>query len=101
MKARGDPQSTPSNRGGRGYGIIREVIAKPARTEAYLDLLPGRDINPSIVTTWMTKVGEYIIVIYDSKINQIYGPDGTIGAYPTIVEPTDPPDDASRVELKK
>jgi hypothetical protein len=49
----------------------------------------------------MTKVGEYITANYDSKINQIIGPDGTIGAYPTIIEPTDPPEDASRVELKK
>ena len=107
MKGRGDPRSTPSNRGGRGYGRTREIIAKPARTGtiaaigAYLDLLPGRDINPSIVTTWMTKVGEYITANYDSKINQIFGPDGTIGAYPTIIEPIDPPEDASRVELKK
>jgi Zinc knuckle len=89
------------------YGRGRDMAAKPARTGtiaaigAYLDFIPGRDINPSIVTTWMTKVGEYITANYDSKINQIFGPDGTIGTYPTITEPIDPPEDASRVELKK
>jgi hypothetical protein len=36
----------------------------------------------------MTKVGEYIAVNNNLKINQIFGTDGTIGAYPTIIEPT-------------
>jgi hypothetical protein len=94
MKGRGDLRNTPSNRGGRGYGGTREIVGKPTRTGtiaaigAYLDFLPGRDINQSIVTTWMTKAGEYIAVNNNSKINQIFGTDGTIGAYPTIIEPT-------------
>jgi hypothetical protein len=107
MRGRGDYRGGPANRGGRNNGRGRSTAPKPARTGtiaaigAYLDLLPGRDINPSIVTTWMTKVGEYITANYDFQINQIFGPDGTVGNYPIIVEPPDPPEDATRVVLKK
>ena len=53
----------------------------------YLDLVPGREVNPGVVTNWINKMGEYVMTVCDSKINLIYG---TLGSYPEIVEPQDP-----------
>lgn len=108
MKGRGDTRGGPGNRGRGYYGRGARGMAKqPARTGtnpligAYLDSLPGRDINPGMVTTWIAKMGEYVMTSCESKINLIFGPDGTLGAYPVITPPADPVADASRTEQKK
>jgi hypothetical protein len=76
-------------RGGRGYH-------RPARTGkvpaigAYLDIGPGKEVNPGWLTTWMRKMGEYAMAQYQSKVHQIFGANGTLGNYPDLLEPPDP-----------
>jgi Zinc knuckle len=88
-------------RGGRGMG------RSPARTGTiptigvYLDLIPGKDVNPGAVMNWMVKISEYSMTQCESKIYSIFGSDGTLGEYPDIKEPTDPPEDCTRVIQKK
>lgn len=89
-------------RGGRGIGVRHHIRTGtiPA-IGAYLDISPGRDINPGVVTTWMIKLSEYIMSSFDSRIDKIFGPDGTLGEYPEIIAPDDPEEGASRVDIKK
>jgi hypothetical protein len=63
--------------------------------------VPGREVNPGVVTNWINKMGEYFMTVCDSEINLIFGPDGTLGYYPEIVEPQDPAANCTRVETKK
>jgi Zinc knuckle len=102
--ARGQSASRGRGRNGRGG---RGMEKRPPRTGtvaaigAYLDLVPGREVNPGVVTNWINKMGEYVMTVCDSKINLIFGPDGTLGYYPEIVEPLDPAANCTKVETKK
>jgi hypothetical protein len=79
----------------------------PARAGAiveigsFLDLVPGKEVNPGAVMIWMNKISVYTMTQCESKIYMIFGADGTLGKYPVITEPEDPPEDASRVTTKK
>ena len=58
----------------------------PPRTDtaaaigAYLDLVPGKEVNPGVVTNWVNKFREYVPTVCDTpKINLIFGLDATVG----------------------
>lgn len=108
MRGRGDNRVQTAGRGRGFHGRGGRGIGKlPARTGtvpsigAYLDVTPGKDVNPGWVTSWMRKMNEYTMAQYESRIHLIFGPDGSLGNYPEIVEPQDPPEDATKVDQKK
>lgn len=88
------------NRGGKGSpgasgkGTIRSI-------GAYLGLPPGRDIVPDTVSKWMNKVKDYGMTQCETDICAIFGPDGTIGDYPTFVESADLEEPASSSAREK
>lgn len=88
------------DRGGRGNHRPARTGTVPA-IGAYLDIGPGKDVNPGWLTTWMRKMSEYAMAQYESKVHLIFGPNGSLGNYPALVEPEDPEEGATRVEQKK
>ena len=79
----------------------------PQRTDtvaaigAYLDLVPGKEVNPGVVTNWVNKFREYVPTVCDTpKINLIFGLDATVGPYPVFAEPLLPAADCTRFEAK-
>ena len=109
MKGRGHAQGEqqPGNRprgfqgrGGRGQPTPRYHGTIPT-IGAFIDLQPGRDIIPGLVTHWMNKVCEYSMTQCVTKIGVIFGADGVLGDYPVFPEPDDPIDTATAAERKK
>jgi Zinc knuckle len=103
--ARGQPANRGRGRNGRGG---RGMARPPPRTGtvaaigAYLDLVPGKEVNPGIVMNWVNKFRGYIITVCEtSRINLIFGIDATLGDYPELREPPLPNEDSSKFEIKK
>jgi hypothetical protein len=103
-EARGLPGGRGRGRNGRG---ARGMARPPPRTGtvaaigAYLDLVPGKEVNPGVVTNWVNKFREYIVTVCESpKINLIFGLDATLGDYPTLAKPITPAEDCSKFEMK-
>jgi hypothetical protein len=68
---------------------------------AYLDLTPGKELNPGVVTNWVNKFRECIVTVFESsKINLIFGLDATLGDYPELQEPALPNPECSKFETK-
>lgn len=107
-RGRGDARDARGHQVGRGYQgrSGRGNFRAPARTGtcpeigAYLDINLSREVDPGWVTKWMTKMSEYSMSKFDSKIHLIFGQNGTLGDYPALVEPDQPEDEASRVTMK-
>ena len=101
MKGRGSPYQGR----GRGYFAGRGGRGSPATPShqrgniptigTYLDLPPGKDIAHGAVTKWMSKMKEYAMTTYKSRISMIFGADGTLGDYPVYASPDQPNADAS------
>ena len=105
MKGRGSPQQGH----GRGYFAGRSGRGSPATPNhrgniptigAYLDLPPGKDIAHGTVTKWMSKMKEYAMTTFKSRVSMIFGADGTLGDYPVYALPGHPEDDATVYERK-
>ena len=59
---------------------------------AYLDLIPGKEVNPGAVTNWVNKFREYIPTVCDTpRINLIF---------PVYAAPLLPAADCTRFEAK-
>jgi hypothetical protein len=98
--ARGQPANRGKGRNGRGG---RGMARPPPRTGtvaaigAYLDLVPGKEVNPGIVTKWVNKFRDYVVTVCEtSRINLIFGIDATLGDYPELQEPPLPNEDSSK-----
>jgi hypothetical protein len=90
-----------NGRGGRGMARPPPRTGTVAAIGAYLDLVPGKEVNPGVVTNWVNKFREYIVTVCESpKINLIFGIDATLGDYPELEEPTTPDADCSKFEMK-
>ena len=108
MKGRGSPQLKQGR--GRGYFGGRGGRGSPATPNhhrgniptigAYLDLPPGKEIAHGTVTKWMTKLKEYAMTTFKSRVSMIFGADGTLGDYPVYVSPEHPPDGATVYDRK-
>ena len=106
MKGRGSPQQGR----GRGYFAGRGGRGSPATPNhncgniptigAYLDLPPGKDIAHGAVTKWMSKMKEYAMTTFKSRVSMIFGADGTLGDYPVYVQPEHPPEGATQYDRK-
>ena len=106
MKGRGSPQQGC----GRGYFAGRGGRGSPATPShhrgniptigAYLDLPPGKDIAHGTVTKWMSKMKEYAMTTYKSRVSMIFGADGTLGDYPAYALPDQPADGATVYDRK-
>jgi Zinc knuckle len=102
--ARGQSASRGRGRNGRGG---RGMARPPPRTGtvaaigAYLDLVPGKEVNPGVVTNWVNKFREYIVTVCEtSRINLIFGIDATLGDYPKLQEPKVPDEDSTKFQIK-
>jgi uncharacterized membrane protein YgcG len=90
-----------SGRGGRGMARPPPRTGTVAAIGAYLDLVPGKEVNPGVVTNWVNKFREYLPTVCDTpKINLIFGLDATVGSYPVFAEPLLPAADCTRFEAK-
>ena len=90
-----------NGRGGRGMARPPPRTGTVAAIGAYLDLVPGKEVNPGVVTNWVNKFREYVVTVCEtSKINLIFGLDATLGDYPELVEPLVPEETSSRFEIK-
>ena len=90
-----------NGRGGRGMARPPPRTGTVAAIGAYLDLIPGKEVNPGVVTNWTNKFREYTTTVCDTpKINLIFGMDGTLGDYPEIVEPNIPDADCTKFQAK-
>ena len=68
---------------------------------AYLDLVPGKEVNPGVVTNWINKFRGYIPTVCDTpKLNLIFGMEATLGPYPIYAEPAVPDANCTRFEAK-
>ena len=68
---------------------------------AYLDLVPGKEVNPGVVTNWINKFREYVVTVCEtSRINLIFGLDATLGDYPELVEPIVSDGTSTKFEIK-
>jgi hypothetical protein len=85
-EGKGQPAYRGRGRNGRGgCGMARRPPRNGilAAIGAYLDLIPGKGVNPGVVTNWVSKFREYIVKVSgSSKINLIFGLDATLGDYP-------------------
>lgn len=98
------PAATMQGRDGRGFAAIRGRCRNgrggrgkarpPPRTGtvaaigAYLDLAPGKEVNPGVATNWVNKFREFVPTVCDTpKISLIIRIDATLGAYPIYVTP--------------
>jgi hypothetical protein len=103
--ARGQSADRGRGRNGRGG----RVLARPpprtgtvAAIKAYLDVVPGKEVNPGIVTDWVNKFRDYVVTVCEtSRINLIFGIDATLGDYPQLQEPPLPNEDSTKFEIKK
>jgi hypothetical protein len=87
-------------RGGRGIAWPPSRTGTVAAIGAYLDLVPGKEINPGIVMNWVNKFSNYVVTVCEtSRINLIFVIDATLGDYPELQEP--PLEDSSIFEIKK
>ena len=102
MKGR-DGRGSPRDQGQRGGKGSPGASGKGTIPSigAYLDLPPGRVIVPGTVSKWMNKVKDYGMTQRQTDICAIFGPDGTIGDYPTFVEPADLEEPASSSAREK
>ena len=72
-----DGRGSSANRGrGRNHRGGRGMASSPPRTGtiaaigAYLDLIPGKEVNPGVVINWINKFTEYLTAVCDTpKIN--------------------------------
>jgi hypothetical protein len=68
----------------------------------YLDLVPGKEVNPGIVTNWVKKFRDYVVTVCEtSRINLIFGIDATLRDYPELQEPPLPNEDSTKFGIKK
>ena len=68
---------------------------------AYLDLIPGKEVHPWVVTNWINKFREYTTKVCDApKINLIFGMDASLGDYPEFKEQEIPEADCSKFVSK-
>jgi hypothetical protein len=90
-----------NGRGGRGMARPPPRNGTVAAIGAYLDLIPGKEVNPGVVTNWVNKFREYVVTVCESsRINLIFGLDATLGDYPELQEPALPNPDCSKFEKK-
>jgi hypothetical protein len=91
-----------NGRGGRGMARPPPRTGTVAAIEAYLDLVPGKEVNRGIVTNWVNKFRDHVVTICEtSRINLIFGIDTTLGDYPQLQEPPLPKEDSTKFEIKK
>ena len=77
-----------NGRGGRGMARPPPRTGTVAAIGAYLDLVPGKEVNPGVVTNWVNKFREYVTPVCDTpKINLIFGMDASLGDYPEKSQP--------------
>ena len=106
MKGRGSPQQGRGRgyfggRGGRGSPVTPNYHRGNIPTiGAYLDLPPGKDIAHGTVTKWMSKLKEYAMTTFKSRVSMIFGADGTLGDYPVYPIPDQPADGATAYDRK-
>jgi hypothetical protein len=68
---------------------------------AYLDLLPGKEVNPGVVTNWVNKFRECVVTVCEtSRINLIFGIYATLGDYRKLQEPKLPDETSTRFQIK-
>ena len=106
MKGRGSPQQGRR----RGYFAGRGGRGSPATPNhhrgniptigSYLNLPPGKDIAHGTVTKWMSKLKEYAMTTFKSRVSMILGADGTLGDYPAYVLPDQLEDGATVYDRK-
>ena len=90
-----------NGRGGRGMARPPPRTGTVAAIGAYLDLLPGKEVNPGVVTNWVNKFREYVVTVCEtSRINLIFGVDATLGDYPKLQEPKLPDETSTRFQIK-
>jgi hypothetical protein len=90
-----------NGRGGRGMARPPPRTGTVAAIGAYLDLLPGKEVNPVVVTNWVNKFREYVVTVCEtSRINLIFGIDATLGDYPKLQEPKLPDETSTRFQIK-
>jgi hypothetical protein len=103
--ARGQPANRGRGRNGRGgRGMARPPPRNGtvAAIGAYLDLVPGKEVYPGIVTNCVNKFRDYVVTVCEtSRINLIFGIDATLEDYPELQEPPLPNEDSSKFEIKK
>jgi hypothetical protein len=59
-----------NGRGGRGMARMPPRTGTVAAIVSYLDLIPGKEVNPGIVTNWVNRFREYVVTVCESsKIN--------------------------------
>ena len=103
MKGRGNPPPQGRGKGGgyfagrgRGAGANNHLKGNIPTIGAYLDLPPGKDIVPGVVTKFMGKMKEHAMTTLKSKVSLIFGADGTLGDYPVIPIPPPPGEGADQ-----
>jgi hypothetical protein len=90
-----------NGRGGRGMARPPPRTGTVAAIGAYLDLVPGKEVNPGVVTNWVNKFREYVVTVCEtSRINLIFGLDATLGDYPTLTMPTIAQDETNKFVIK-
>jgi hypothetical protein len=91
-----------NGRGGLGMARPPQRTGTVAAIGVYLDLVPGKEVNPGIVTSWVNKFRDFVVTVCEtSRINLIFGIDATLGDCPELQEPTLPNEDSTKFEIKK
>ena len=103
-----DGKGSAANRGRGRNGRAGHGMARPqprtgtiAAIGDYLDVVPGKEVNPGVVTNWFNKFREHIPTVCDTpRLNLIFGLDATVGPYPEHTEPAIPEANCTRFKTK-
>ena len=91
MSRREDPVAPGRGRGSEcnrfesGRGGFRDRGLTPA-IGAYLDYAPGLNTNISYISIWSTKIKEHVNTVCETRVDCIFGSNGTVEDYHVYVE---------------